>query len=72
VKRSNVFLIIASLALSLDKAIARVAVVVDPVLLLELLDVVESPPGVGARDAVTEGLAGVEQDLLEAARQAAF
>src|SRR5436853_416062 len=49
-----------------DKAIARVAVVVDAMLLFQLLDHPQIRFRVRAGDAVAERLARVEQDLLEA------
>src|SRR6187549_3733479 len=59
-----------SFAPLLDKAIARMAVVVDAVLCLQFLDVSELAPGMRAGDAVAERLAGVQQDLFEATGQA--
>lgn len=44
----------SSLPLLLDKAVARVAVVVDAVLLFQLLNVFEIALGVRAGDAITE------------------
>src|SRR5215471_9760821 len=58
-RRSSVF----------DKPVARVAVVVDAVLLLQLLDLPEVGSGVRAGDAIAERLARVQQDFLEAAGQ---
>src|SRR5687768_9796420 len=53
-----------------DEPVARVAVVVDAVLLLQVLDVGELLPRVRAGHAVAEGLTRVQQDLLQAAREA--
>src|SRR6266851_7209801 len=53
-----------------DKAVARMAVVVDAVFLFQLLNVGERSLGVRAGDAVAERLVRVQQNLLETARQA--
>src|SRR5262245_14888451 len=55
---------------ALDEAIAGVAVVIDPVPPLQLLDEPQRRLRVRAGDAVTERLARVEQDRLEAAAEA--
>src|SRR5207249_213802 len=55
-------------SLLFDKAVARVAVVVDAVFLLQLLNVFERSPGVRAGDAVAERLVRVQKNLLETAR----
>src|SRR5687767_5843055 len=53
-----------------SKPVARVRIVVDPVLPLEFLDVRQLALRVRACDAVTVGFVGVKQNLLHAARQA--
>ena len=56
--------------LPLDEAIARMAVVVDAMLLLQFLNVVELSPGVRAGNPIAQRFVGMQQDLLEAAAQA--
>src|SRR5262245_22411715 len=53
----------------LDKPVAGVRVVIDPVLFLQFLDVPQGRFGVGAGDAVAERFVGVQQDFFEATVQ---
>src|SRR5689334_19746492 len=65
--RSELRRVAALRSTALDEAVARVAVVVDPVLRLERRDVAEVAPGVRTRHAIAavQRPEGVEQRLLE-------
>src|SRR5438552_12057698 len=55
--------------LLLHKSVAAVRIVVDPVLLLQFLDVSEGSLAMRTGHALAERLVGVEQDFLEAATE---